>query len=139
MDKKEFIVATLDSEHETYLVHVKSISSTALPSSSPLDVHPFHRPQIAGLIAEEAPIKIPAEYLDFADVFLLDLASKLLENTGINNYAIKLVDSQQPPYEPINSLEPRELETLKAYIETNLANGFIKPSKSPAGTPILFD
>ena len=32
-----------------------------------------------------------------------------------------------------------ELETLKAYIETNLANGFIRPSKSPAGTPILFD
>ena len=34
---------------------------------------------------------------------------------------------------------PVELETLKTYIETNLANGFIKPSKSLAGTPILFD
>ena len=32
-----------------------------------------------------------------------------------------------------------ELKTLKAYIETNLANGFIRPSKSPAGAPILFD
>ena len=32
-----------------------------------------------------------------------------------------------------------ELETLKAYIETNLTNSFIKPSKSPTGTPILFD
>ena len=32
-----------------------------------------------------------------------------------------------------------ELETLKAYIETNLANGLIRPSKSPAGAPILFD
>ena len=32
-----------------------------------------------------------------------------------------------------------ELETLKAYIETNLANEFIRPSKSPAGAPILFD
>ena len=32
-----------------------------------------------------------------------------------------------------------ELETLKAYIETNLANGFIRPSKSPTGAPILFD
>ena len=31
------------------------------------------------------------------------------------------------------------METLKAYIETNLANGFIRPSKSPAGAPILFD
>ena len=32
-----------------------------------------------------------------------------------------------------------ELETLKTYIETNLANGFIRPSKSPVGAPILFD
>ncbi len=32
-----------------------------------------------------------------------------------------------------------ELETLKAYIENNLASGFIRPSKSPAGAPILFD
>ena len=31
-----------------------------------------------------------------------------------------------------------ELETLKTYIETNLANRFIRPSKSPAGAPILF-
>ena len=27
---------------------------------------------------------------------------------------------------------------LKTYIETNLANGFIRPSKSLAGAPILF-
>ncbi len=32
-----------------------------------------------------------------------------------------------------------ELETLKAYIENNLASGFIRPSKSPAGAPIFFD
>ena len=32
-----------------------------------------------------------------------------------------------------------ELETLKAYIKTKLVNGFIRPSKSPTATPILFD
>ncbi len=32
-----------------------------------------------------------------------------------------------------------ELETLKAYIKNNLASGFIRPSKSPARVPILFD
>ena len=32
-----------------------------------------------------------------------------------------------------------ELETLKAYIKINLANGFIRPSKSPIGAFILFD
>ena len=32
-----------------------------------------------------------------------------------------------------------ELETVKAYIETNLANRFIRPFKSPVCAPILFD
>ena len=91
------------------------------------------------MIAEEALTKVPAKYLNFADVFSPDLAFKLPKHIGINNHAIELVDGQQPPYEPIYSLRPVELETLKAYIETNLANGFIRPSKSPAGTPILFE
>ncbi len=32
-----------------------------------------------------------------------------------------------------------ELETLKAYIKNNLASSFIRPSKSPARAPILFN
>ena len=34
---------------------------------------------------------------------------------------------------------PVALDTLKAYFETNLANKFIRPSKSPVGAPIFFD
>ena len=141
MGKKKFVVAALDPEHETYIVHVASLNSTLLTSlrSLSLNVHPFQRLQISGLIAEEAPTKVLAEYLDFADVFSPNLAFELLKHTGINDYAIKLVDGQQPPYRPIYSLEPVELETLKAYIKTNLANKFIRPSESPVGTPILFD
>ena len=63
----------------------------------------------------------------------------LLENTSINEYAIKLSKGKQPPYGPIYSLGPVELETLKAYIKTHLKTNFIRPSKSPAGAPILFD
>ena len=77
--------------------------------------------------------------MDFTDVFSPDLTSELSKNTGINNHAIELVEGQQPPYGPIYSLGLVELETLKAYIETNLANGFIRPSKSLAGAPILFE
>ena len=109
--KKEFAAAALDPEHETYVVHVGSVSSDASPSSSPLDVHPLRKPQIAGLIVKEAPTKVPNEYVDFADVFSPDLASELPEHTGINNHYIELVD----------------------------ANWFIRPSKSPAGAPILFN
>ena len=106
-----------------------------MPSSSPPNIH--HRPQLAGLIAEEAPTKVPVKYANFA--FSPDLTSKLSEHIEINDHAIKLVDGQQPPYGYIDSLEPVEMETLKAYIEINLANGFIRPSKSLAGAPILID
>ncbi len=102
-------------------------------------MHPSRRAQIAHLKADEAPTKVPSKYADFADVFLPKLAAELQEHTGINDHAIKFVDDWQTPYSPINSLGPMKLETLKAYIENNLASGFIRPSKSPAGAPIFFD
>ena len=99
-------------------------------------MHLFHKSQISGLIAEKVSIKVSIQYSNFAS---LNLASKLSKHTKINDHAIKLVDGQQPPYRPIYSLGLVKLETLKAYIETNLANGFIIPSKSPAGAPSLFN
>ncbi len=102
-------------------------------------MHPSRRAHIAHLKANEASTEVPSEYADFADVFSSKLAVELPEHTGINDHAIKLVDDRQLPYGPIYSLGPVELETLKAYIENNQVSGFIWPSKSPAGTPILFD
>ena len=105
MGKKKFAAAALDPKHKTYVVYVGSVTSNvspgfspldvydALSSSSPLNVHPSRRPQISGLIAEEAPIKVSAKYSDFADEFSSDLAFELLEHIGINNHAIELVDS----------------------------------------------
>ena len=61
------------------------------------------------------------------------------ENTGINEHAIELEEGKQPSFGPIYNLGPVELETLKIYIETNLANGFIRLFKSPAEAPIRFD
>ncbi len=97
------------------------------------------RAQIAQLKADEDPFKMPSKYADFADVFFPKLATKLPEHNGINNHAIELVNDWQPPYGLIYSLGPVELEILKAYIKNNLASGFIRPSKSSAGAPILFD
>ena len=115
--KKEFAAATLDPEYETYVVHIRLASSDMLPnfftSQLELDIHPFWRPQIFGLIAEEAPTKIPAKYSDFADVFFPDLTSEFFKHTGINNYAIELIECQQPPNRLIYSLGPVELDTLK--------------------------
>ncbi len=82
---------------------------------------------------------MPSNYTNFADVFSPKLAVELLEHTGINNHVIELVDNCQLPYGLICSFRPVELEILKNYIKTNLANGFIRPSKSPTGVSIFFD
>ncbi len=57
----------------------------------------------------------------------------------MNEHAIELIEGKQPPYGPIHALNPVELETLKIYIETHLKTRFIRPSKSLAGAPILFN
>ena len=79
------------------------------------------------------------EYSDYSNVFSAENTAELPENTRINEHAIKLEESKQPLFGPIYSLGLVELETFKTYIKTNLANGFIWPSKSPVGALILFD
>ena len=95
--------------------------------------------QVDALNFNKALTKVLAEYSDYNEVFSAENAAKLPENTGMNKYAIELEEGKQPPFGFIYSLRPMELETLKTYIKTNLANGFIRPSKFPAGAPILFD
>ena len=133
--KKEFAATALDSGHEIFVVHVASYKN---PSQEG-DDHPSYRVQIAALVANKAPTSIFKKYSDFADIFYPKLALELLKHTGINDYAFKLVDDWQPSYGPIYSLKLVELETLKTYIKTNLANSFIRLSKSLAGAPIFFD
>ena len=131
IDKREFAVAALNTDDETFVVHV-----AALAEPTTIPIYPSCQAQVAALTSEETGILV--EYSDFSNVFSSDSAAKLLEHNGINDYPINLLDDKQPSYGPIYSLGLVELEILKTYIEANLANGFIRPSKFPAGAPILF-
>ena len=135
IDKKEFAKAPLDEESETFVVHVAILEAPL----AGMAIHPSWEAQILVLIQDKTPTEVLSEYANYVDVFLFDLAIELPKNTGINEYAIELQDDKQPPYRPINSQGPVELETLKTYIKTHLKTGFIQPSKSSADAPILFD
>ena len=102
-------------------------------------MHPLKSALIAYLKADRVSIKVPSKYADFANVFSPKLVAELPEYMRINDHAIELMDDWQPLYASIHSLDPIELEPLKAYIENNLANGFFRLSKAPAGALILFD
>ncbi len=133
IDKREFAKTALDENLEAFVMHV-----SALDVAESL-IHPFWAAQIAALQWDKAPTKIPAEYSDYADVFSSDFEMELAKNIGINKHAIELIEGKQPPYGPIYALNLVELETLKASIKTHLKIRFIRPSKSPASAPILFD
>ena len=47
VDLGEFAAIALDPESETFVIHITSISSVMLLSSSLLDIHLFHIPQMA--------------------------------------------------------------------------------------------
>ena len=111
----------------------------AIREQEEIPVHAEKQAQVEDLLFDKALKEISAEYSDYSDVFSAENAAELPENTGINEHAIELEEGKQPPLGPIYSLGPMELKMLKTYIKTNLANSFIRPSKSPAGAPILFD
>ena len=95
--------------------------------------------QVRALLFDEAPTAVPAEYSDYSNVLLAENAMEISENTGMNEHIIKRKKDNQLPFGLIYNLSPVMLKTLKTYIETNLANGFIWLSKFPASVPILFD
>ena len=101
-----------------------------------ITIHPARKTQMALLLVKK--VTVPAKYLDFADVFLQKSVNVVLEQTWVNEHAIKLEEGKQLPYGPIYSLGLVEFKTLKIYIKMNLVNNFIKASKSPVGAPILF-
>lgn len=79
--------------------------------------------EIDSLLIEEVTIR--NKYLDFTNVFSEPQVLILPELTKLNQYTIELQIDEQLSYWPIYSLWPVELKTLKTYIKTNLANGFI--------------
>lgn len=80
---------------------------------------------------------LPEKYWDSAELFSESKASELPLH-GNYDHTIDLMPRQTPPHRPVYSLSHRELEVLREYIESALARGWIRPSKSPAGAPVMF-
>ena len=84
--------------------------------------------------AEDA--QIPRAYRDLAEVFSEARADELPPHRA-QDHAIE-TEGGEPPFGPLYNLSCAELATLRDYIKTNLEKGFIQPSTSSAGAPVLF-
>ena len=121
----------LDENIKTFMVHMISFSL-----SLKIMIHPTWKAQIALLLTIK--VIVLAEYINFTNIFFNKCAKIFLEWTSINKHTIELKNDKQLSYKPIYSLKLFEHNTLKTYMKTNLANGFIWLLKSSAGIFILF-
>ena len=80
---------------------------------------------------------VPEEYHDFTDVFSKSKAGVLADHRPYD-LKITLEEGASPPLGPIYLLSQEELLALHKFIDENTATGFIHPSWSPHGAPILF-
>ncbi|SOV07041.1 uncharacterized protein UDID_17995 [Ustilago sp. UG-2017a] len=51
---------------------------------------------------------------------------------------LELIEGGKPPQGPLYLKGPKEMTELRRYLDENLKKGFIRPSKSPARSPVLF-
>src|SRR5258707_2763613 len=80
---------------------------------------------------------VPQEYHEFCDVFSGEKANALAPH-WLYDLKINLEEGVKPFHGPIYSLSPLELTALREFLEENVQNGFIHPSKSLWGSPVLF-
>ncbi|KAJ1596226.1 hypothetical protein NDA14_001345 [Ustilago hordei] len=80
---------------------------------------------------------IPKPYQHLRDVFDEVEADKLPHHTE-HDLHLKLIEGGKPPQGPLYLKGPKEMSELRRYLDENLKKGFIRPSKSPAQSPVLF-
>ena len=84
------------------------------------------------------PSSIRAVLEEVDDVFPQDLPLGLPPVREGHEFKIDLEDEVPPVHRPLYKMSPLELEEAKKQIESMLEHGFIRPSDSPYGAPVLF-
>ena len=74
---------------------------------------------------------------EYRDVFPEKLPKGAPPNREVQHH-IEIEPGSDPPYRPPYRLGPAEQDELEEQIKDLLAQGFIRPSCSPYGAPILF-
>ena len=87
---------------------------------------------------EDMPECIKAVLKEYSDIFPQDLPPGLPPVRMGHEFRIDLKDDTPPVHRPLYKLSPLELEEAHKQIQYMLEHGFIRPSDSPYGAPVLF-
>lgn len=81
--------------------------------------------------------RIPEEYRQYGKLFSDELETGLPEHSRWD-HEIPLEPGSKPRIHKIYPLNEEKTKALEEYLAENLKKGYIRPSTSPAGFPILF-
>ena len=81
--------------------------------------------------------RVPEEFREYLGVMSRETAEALPEHKSYD-CRIELKEGGVAPWGPIYPLSEKEREALREWLKEMLKNGKIRPSTSPAGSPILF-
>src|SRR5258707_7152571 len=120
---------------ETFLLSLSSVQR--MPN--PFHTSPDRLEAKAAVTAqpEDTLSRVPQEYCEFCDVFSGEKANALAPHRPYD-LKINLEEGAKLFHGPIYSLSPPELTALTEFLEENVRNGFICPSKSLWGYLVLF-
>ena len=100
----------------------------------------YDRPLGIYVIAREPKAdttEIPEEYSQYSKLFSGKLETGLPEHSRWD-HEIRVQPGTEPTFNKIYPQNPEQDKALKEYLEEMLQKGYIRPSESPAGYPILW-
>ena len=95
--------------------------------------------EASNLTSQATTINPETQYLlsEFRDVFPPQLPHQLPPRRDVD-HRIELTQTSPPTLRSVYRMSPVELDELKKQLDELVAAGFIQPSKSPFGAPVLF-
>ena len=85
----------------------------------------------------EYPVQVQELLNEFADIFPKELPAGLPPQRQLD-HRIELVPGAEPPHRAPYRMSPKGLDELKKQLRELTEKGYIQPSVSPFGAPVLF-
>lgn len=111
----------------------KTAASLLLAGASTEDI----RKALAPKVYLDPKTKVPEHMHDLLSTWDHREADKLPPHRACD-HKIELLPGKLPPAGPLYNMSEDELLVLRKFLDENLTKGFIRASKSPAASPVLF-
>jgi hypothetical protein len=142
MQFKREIKRATHTDQKLFVVHVTQAVADSVQSEVAAELHAVQSGD--GSVGQVAPELVPTDVMqslltEYADCFPDQLPDGLPPERDIG-HTIPLVPGAEsaPPFKPMYRLSPLELAEIKRQLADFLAKGYIEPSSSPYGAPVLF-